>query len=83
MLEVDRILRPKGVFLLKDTPALLELVASIGPSLHWQCHHHTGAPVGIAAADDSAATAATSAGDTGEDMLLCRKQFWRLTKKGG
>jgi len=42
MLEVERILRPKGVFLIKDTPELLELVASLGPSLHWQCHHHNG-----------------------------------------
>lgn len=40
MLEMDRILRPKGYVIIRDVPQFLDNAKAIGKALKWKCTKH-------------------------------------------
>lgn len=63
MLEMDRILRPKGIVILRDALNFRDNAKVIGEAMRWTCTVHD-TEVGVA--------------DT-EGLLFCRKSFWEYT----
>eukprot|EP00897_Mesotaenium_endlicherianum_P007750 jgi/Mesen1/7002/ME000365S06145 len=61
MLEMDRILRPKGSVIVRDTRDFLDTAAAIATGMRWTCATH----------------AAEDAGDSDEALLICTKQLWQ------
>ncbi|KAH7301055.1 hypothetical protein KP509_23G010200 [Ceratopteris richardii] len=60
LLEMDRLLRPKGHVILRDSPNFVEMAKRLGQAMRWSCKIHvTEDPV-----------------DIKEQLLICQKNFW-------
>lgn len=64
MLEMDRILRPKGIVILRDVLNFRDNAKVIGEAMRWTCTAHD---TEVGAADT-------------EGLLFCRKSFWESTE---
>ncbi|KAK8946373.1 putative methyltransferase PMT1 [Platanthera zijinensis] len=63
LLEIDRILRPTGFVIIRDSPSILELVKKYLPALHWEP---------VAAVDPEPGSDQEDA----EAALLIQKKLW-------
>ncbi|GBG62280.1 hypothetical protein CBR_g29888 [Chara braunii] len=62
MLEMDRILRPNGVVIVRDLDYVVERVANAAKLMRWNCQSFS---------DDHRSVAS-------EEVLVCRKEFWTI-----
>eukprot|EP01018_Ginkgo_biloba_P004210 Gb_13465 [translate_table: standard] len=62
MIEMDRILRPEGTVVVRDTPKVIEMVVNIANAIHWNTEIYKTEP--------------ESNGK--EQVLVATKQFWTL-----
>lgn len=60
ILEVDRILRPQGFFIIRDDSAIISKVVDIAPKFLW----------------DTKVYNLEGVGNQGEQLLICQKKFW-------
>lgn len=60
ILEVDRILRPLGFFIIRDEKTIISEVADIAPTFLW----------------DAKVYNLEGVGNQGEQLLICQKKFW-------
>lgn len=66
MLEMDRILRPKGTIIVRDAPEALRRAAALGEAMRWRCQLH----------DDVALPGGGGGGGGTEGLLVCKKRYW-------
>lgn len=67
MLEMDRILRPGGITIIRDGHAYLEQANLLGTAMRWKCTRHD-TEVGPQDSDG---------------LLICRKSFWQSMEVSG
>jgi hypothetical protein len=64
LLEMDRILRPEGIVIIRDGRNFLENAEIWGKAMRWECSQH----------DTEQGPADV------EGLLFCRKQFWQSSE---
>ncbi|PKA54177.1 putative methyltransferase PMT13 [Apostasia shenzhenica] len=62
MVEMDRILRPEGKAVMRDSPEAIEKLARVARAIRWSVAVHDGEPDSLA----------------GEKILVATKTFWKL-----
>lgn len=62
MLEMDRILRPEGIAVIRDSPDVIDKAAQVAQSIRWTVQVHDSEP---------------ESGGT-EKILVSTKTFWKL-----
>ncbi|KAL6005608.1 hypothetical protein ACLOJK_006178 [Asimina triloba] len=63
MLEIDRMLRPEGTVLVRDSPEIIEKVSLIASAIQWRTTVHS----------------AESESDDSEKILVATKKLWKLS----
>ena len=62
MVEMDRMLRPEGTAVVRDSPEVIDKAAHIARAIRWTVHVHESEPESRA----------------GEKILVATKTFWTL-----
>ncbi|KAL2632624.1 hypothetical protein R1flu_004103 [Riccia fluitans] len=65
MLEMDRILRPNGITIIRDTPQFLNNANVLGKAMRWKCTRHE----------------TEMGPDDTEGILVCKKKFWTVIEE--
>lgn len=64
MLEMDRILRPNGIVIVRDTPQFLDSANVLGKAMKWKCTRHD----------------TENGADDSDGILVCKKSFWTISE---
>lgn len=67
MIEMDRILRPEGTVVVRDTPKVIDRVAKIASAIRWSTEVYDTEPES----------------NRKEKLLVATKQFWTLSSISG
>jgi len=63
LLEMDRILRPGGLVIVRDGHALLEIAGTLGKAMRWKCTRHD----------------TEQGPEDSDGLLICKKDFWQVS----